>query len=123
MIKAMLIAGCGGFVGTCGRYLVGRLCACMWHGAFPMGTFLVNIIGCFVIGLLFGMLEKTQLLTPGHSVLLVTGFCGGFTTFSAFADDMWTLVTKGDWTTFGLYLAASVVLGVLLVWAGRAVVR
>ena len=49
MIKAMLIAGCGGFVGTCGRYLVGKWCSGMFHGSFPMGTFLVNIIGCFII--------------------------------------------------------------------------
>ena len=56
MIKAMLIAGAGGFVGTCGRYLVGKWCSGMFHGAFPMGTFMVNIIGCFLIGLFFGLL-------------------------------------------------------------------
>lgn len=50
MFKMMLIAGCGGFVGTCGRYLVGKWCSGMWHGSFPMGTFMVNIIGCFIIG-------------------------------------------------------------------------
>lgn len=100
MIKAMLLAGCGGFVGTCGRYLVGKWCAGMWHGSFPMGTFLVNIIGCFIIGLFFGLLEKAHVMTPGENVLLITGFCGGFTTFSSFADDMWVLGSKGDWTTF-----------------------
>ena len=111
MIKAMLLAGCGGFVGTCGRYLVGKWCAGMWHGSFPMGTFLVNIIGCFIIGLFFGLLEKAHVMTPGENVLLITGFCGGFTTFSSFADDMWVLGSKGDWTTFILYLALSVILG------------
>ncbi len=64
MIKAMLIAGAGGFVGTCGRYLVGKWCAGMFHGPFPMGTFLVNIIGCFIIGLFFGLLEKAHVMTP-----------------------------------------------------------
>lgn len=58
MIKMMLLAGAGGFVGTCGRFLIGKWSSAMFHGAFPMGTFLVNIIGCFVIGLLFGLLEK-----------------------------------------------------------------
>ena len=96
----MLLAGCGGFVGTCGRYLVGKWCSGMWHGSFPMGTFLVNIIGCFIIGLFFGLLEKAHVMTPGENVLLITGFCGGFTTFSSFADDMWVLGSKGDWTTF-----------------------
>ena len=51
-----------------------------------MGTFLVNIIGCFLIGLFFGLLEKAHVMTPGENVLLITGFCGGFTTFSSFAD-------------------------------------
>lgn len=119
----MLIAGAGGFAGTCSRFLIGKWTADIYHGAFPMGTFLVNVIGCFIIGLLLGLIEKTHVMTPEENVLLITGFCGGFTTFSAFADDMWRLVHKGDWTTFGIYLATSVILGVLLVWAGRALVR
>ncbi|WP_289860138.1 CrcB family protein [uncultured Muribaculum sp.] len=86
-------------------------------------TFMVNIIGCFIIGLFFGLLEKAHVMTPGENVLLITGFCGGFTTFSSFADDMWVLGSKGEWSTCVLYLAASVVLGVLLVWAGRALIR
>ena len=57
----------------------------MWHGSFPMGTFMVNIIGCFIIGLFFGLLEKAEVMTAQENVLLITGFCGGFTTFSSFA--------------------------------------
>lgn len=95
MFKEIIIAGCGGFVGTAGRYLVGKWSSGMWHGAFPMGTFLVNIIGCFIIGLFFGLLEKAHVMTPSENVLLITGFCGGFTTFSSFADDMWVLGNKG----------------------------
>lgn len=123
MIKAMLLAGCGGFVGTCGRYLIGRWCAAMWHGSFPAGTFIVNMAGCLIIGLLIGLLERTRMMTPGAGVLLVTGFCGGFTTFSAFADDMWRLGSKGDWGICALYLALSVIIGVALVWGGRLLVR
>lgn len=123
MIKMMLIAGAGGFVGTCGRFLIGKWSGAMFHGSFPMGTFLVNVIGCFIIGLLFGLLERAHVMTAGENALLITGFCGGFTTFSSFADDMWVLGNKGDWSTFVLYLAASVICGVLLVWAGRALIR
>lgn len=123
MIKSMIIAGCGGFVGTCCRFLIGKWSSAMFHSSFPLGTFLVNIIGCFIIGLLFGLLEKANLMTPGKNVLLITGFCGGFTTFSTFADDMWELGSKGDWGTFAAYLAASVIIGILLVWAGRAIIR
>lgn len=123
MFREFFIAGCGGFVGAAGRYLVGKWSSAMWHGAFPMGTFLVNIIGCFIIGLLFGLLENVKVLTPSQNVLLITGFCGGFTTFSSFANDMWILGSKGDWGTFVLYLALSVIIGILCVWAGRAIIR
>ena len=123
MIKMMLIAGLGGFVGTCGRFLVGKWCAGLFHGPFPMGTFLINIIGCFLIGLFLGFLEKNHVMTAEENVLLITGVCGGFTTFSTFATDRWLLGNKGDWPLAALYLAASVILGVLLVWGGRAIVR
>lgn len=119
----MLLAGAGGFVGTCGRFLVGRCCSALWNGAFPLGTLLVNLIGCFLIGLLYGLVEKTDLMTSTESALLITGFCGGFTTFSAFADDMWQLTSKGEWPTLLLYLSASILLGFLLVIAGRALIR
>lgn len=123
MFKELLIAGCGGFVGTVGRYLVGKWSSSMWHGLFPLGTFIVNMIGCFLIGLFFGLLQNTKLLPPSHNFLLITGFCGSFTTFSTFAYDMWILGSKGFWGTFALYLTMSVIIGILLVWAGRAIIR
>ena len=88
-----------------------------------MGTFLVNIIGCFLIGIFFGLLERAHVMTPGENVLLITGFCGGFTTFSSFDEDMWVIGNIGNWGTFALYLGMSVVFGILLVWAGRAIIR
>ena len=123
MIKMMLLAGAGGFVGTCGRFLINKWSSNIYSGTFPLGTFLVNIIGCFVFGLLFGLFEKYHVVTSGESTLLITGFCGGFTTFSTFANDMWVMGSKGDWSTCVFYLAASVITGVLLVWAGRALIR
>ena len=86
MFKAMIIAGCGGFIGTCLRFLTGKLAQHLCHTPFPWGTFTVNIVGSFIIGILFGMAEKTHLISPSMNVLLITGFCGGFTTFSSFAD-------------------------------------
>lgn len=119
----MLLAGCGGFIGTCGRFLVGRMCASIWRDPFPIGTLTVNTLGCFLIGLFLGMLEKNHLLSSNEGALLITGFCGGFTTFSAFADEIWRLGAKGDWWASILYLSISVILGVLCVWGGRALVR
>ena len=123
MLKAMLIAGLGGFVGTCLRFLTGKLCHVITASAFPYGTFAVNMLGSFIIGIFFGMAEKTNLISPQMNVLLITGFCGGFTTFSSFADDMYLMVQQKQWLWFGLYTGLSLLLGLLLVWLGRSVVK
>lgn len=123
MFKEIIIAGCGGFAGTAARYIVGRCTGNFWQGSFPLGTFVVNILGCFLIGLFFGLLEHAKVLNPNHIILLVTGFCGGFTTFSAFANEIWMLGSKGEWFILTLYLSLSVILGVLCVWGGRALIR
>lgn len=123
MIKMMLIAGAGGFVGTCCRYLVTRRCAMLFSGSWPLGTFLVNVVGCFVFGVLLGLFEKTQTVSTTESLLLVTGFCGGFTTFSAFAGEVCLLGDKGQFVTSLVYLLASVAIGVIMVIAGRALIR
>lgn len=123
MFKAMLIAGAGGFLGTCGRYLVGKLAHYIFSSPFPYGTFAVNIIGCFVIGLFFGLAEKTHLISSNMNIFLITGFCGGFTTFSSFSDDMYLLIQNKHWGYFSLYLGLSIVLGIILVWVGRNLIK
>ena len=123
MMKMMLLAGVGGFVGTCLRYLTGRLCHLWSLGGFPLGTFVVNVVGCFVIGALLGLAEQRNLLSPTMNVMLVTGFCGGFTTFSSFADDIFLLMQQRSWMLLTLYAGMSLVLGVAMVWLGRAVVK
>lgn len=121
MIKMMLIAGAGGFLGTCGRFLVNRWCAAFSHGPFPLATFIVNLVGCFLFGLFFGWLQRHGMLSSAQNALLVTGFCGGFTTFSTFASEIWTMSNRGDLVLSLVYLFASVALGVALVWLGRAI--
>ena len=123
MIKAMLIAGLGGFMGTCLRYLTGRLCHLWELGGFPLGTFVVNIVGSFIIGALLGFAERNNFITPTMNVLLVTGFCGGFTTFSSFADDIFLLMQQRNWTIFAIYTSLSIILGVFFVWIGRSAVK
>lgn len=123
MIKAMLIAGCGGFVGTCLRYLTGKLCEQLSHGGgFPWGTFVVNVVGSFLIGVLFGLAEERGLLSSQMSLLLITGFCGGFTTFSTFADDMFLMLGRNQWALFVAYVVGSLALGLTMVWLGRKVI-
>lgn len=123
MFKAMIIAGFGGFIGTCLRFLTGKLCHVLSSSAFPWGTFAVNVIGSFAIGIFFGLAEKHNLISQSMNVFLITGFCGGFTTFSSFADDIYLLLQQKQWTLFGLYVGLSLVLGVLLVWFGRWVAK
>lgn len=123
MFKAMLIAGIGGFIGTCGRYLMGKAAHLLLPSLFPYGTFAVNVIGCFLIGIFFGLAEKTHLLSPNMNLFLITGFCGGFTTFSSFSDDMYLLLQNRHWSIFSLYLGLSILLGLLMVWAGRSLIK
>lgn len=123
MFKAMIIAGLGGFIGTCLRFLTGRFFHFVGATAFPWGTFTVNIIGSFVIGIFFGLAEKTHLISASMNVFLITGFCGGFTTFSSFADDMYLLLQQKHWLYFGLYVGLSFVLGLALVWLGRSLIK
>ena len=119
----MIIAGFGGFIGTCLRFLTGKLAHVITVSAFPWGTFAVNIIGSFVIGIFFGLAEKTHVISPSMNVFLITGFCGGFTTFSSFADDMYLLLQQKHWLYFGLYVGLSFILGLILVWLGRSLIK
>ncbi len=123
MFKAMIIAGLGGFIGTCLRFLTGKFFHAVTSSAFPWGTFSVNVIGSFVIGIFFGLAERSNVISPSMNVFLITGFCGGFTTFSSFADDMYLLLQQKHWLFFALYVGLSFLLGLALVWAGRTLVR
>ena len=121
MLKDMLLAGVGGFIGTCGRYVTARICTVLFPGTFSPGTLIVNIIGCLLIGLICGISERTGVISQAGNLFLVTGICGGFTTFSAFANEIWTMGGKDDVAAAVSYTAISVVAGIACVWAGRFV--
>ena len=123
MLKSMLMTGLGGFFGTCTRFLVGRLAQYLFTSPFPYGTFVVNVVGCFLIGIFFGLAERTQLISSGLNLFLITGFCGGFTTFSSFSHDTLVLMENRHWGYVALYVGVSVVLGIVMVWLGRSVVK
>lgn len=123
-MKQILLVGLGGAFGSIARYLIG---GAMLHRfpnlKFPLGTFTVNILGCLAIGLLAGLAEKRGVLSAEARLFLITGVCGGFTTFSAFANENLFLIRRSDAPLAMLYITASVVLGLIAVWIGFRLIR
>ena len=119
MIKDLLLVGLGGGVGSMLRFLTSRLSARFISSEWTLvGTFIANIVGCFLIGLLAGWLLPNLGKNENWSLLLITGFCGGYTTFSAFAIENLQLWQSGHSFLFILYIFFSISLGVLAVWGG-----
>jgi CrcB protein len=122
-MKVLFIIALGGAIGSASRYGVQSYIYKLYPFAFPMGTFLVNIIGCLLIGIFYGLSEKGNMLTPEWRLFLTTGFCGGFTTFSTFAVENVNLLKNSDFLYFGLYILGSVVLGITGVYAGIWIIK
>ena len=117
MLRNIILVAAGGAVGSALRFILSWAVDRYWHQAFPLATFIVNILGCFAIGVLITKLEQYQVhatLRP----LLITGLCGGFTTFSAFSAENLALLQQHQPIMLIAYITASVILGVLAVWAG-----
>lgn len=122
MIRQILLVALGGSLGSVARYLCHRWMLMIFPHAFPVGTFLVNITGCFLIGLFWGLPFKTA-EADYLKLFLMTGLCGGFTTFSAFTLEGIGLIRDQKTGLFLLYVAASVLLGLVATWAGMRLVR
>ena len=118
LLKNLLLVGLGGGLGSMVRFLCQKY-VYEWHPHhFPFGTFIVNIAGCFLIGIFYALADREQWLSPQWRVLLTTGFCGGFTTFSSFAFENISLLKHGEIGYLLLYTLGSVVLGIAACWAG-----
>ncbi len=117
-MKAMLIVALGGALGCVARYKCGAVVLHHTFGwKFPLGTFLVNVLGCLIAGLLIGLAENHDFLTPELRLLAFTGFLGGFTTFSAFGVETVSLLQKGEPAIAAAYVALSVACGLAALWA------
>lgn len=122
MFKTILLIGTGGFVGSVSRYLLTKFVAIKWPMAFPLGTFAVNTLGCFLIGIIMGLSFQYTISTQTR-LLLATGFCGGFTTFSTYSLEIFDLYQRGEAGVSLLYLFGSIILGLLSIWLGMWIVR
>lgn len=118
MLKSVLLVGLGGFLGSSSRYLTSLWVHKIGLNSLPLGTFTVNIIGCILIGMIFGLSEKWEWFQADWRLFLATGFCGGYTTFSTFSLENIELLQNGQYVGFGLNAFLSVGLGMLGVLAG-----
>lgn len=122
MLKNVLLVFVGGGFGSVLRYIIGKYLNNTESG-IPYGTFAANILGSLLIGIILGLALKNNTLSQNHTLLLATGFCGGFTTFSTFAYENHIFLKAGDFTSFAIYSIASFVLGFLAVFAGMFLVK
>jgi len=122
MSKIILI-GLAGFIATLSRYWMSDVVAKRYGETFPMGTLVVNLIGCFLVGLLFYLLQERYLVNQTVRTVVLIGFIGGFTTFSSFGLQTFTLLQDGEFGLAVLNLIASNFVGLFLIWAGYSLAR
>ena len=116
----ILIIGTGSFIGGVARFLTSRLVHNLSFSStsFPLGTFIVNITGCFLIGLFYGLAEKGHLMNDEWRMFLTVSLCGGFTTFSAFAGENVSFIKESNFLLFLIYTGLSVFTGVAATYLG-----
>ena len=121
-MKNLILVFIGGGFGSALRYVIGKWLNSTESG-IPYGTFAANILGSLIIGIILGIAAKNSSLSQNHTLLLATGFCGGFTTFSTFAYENHVFLKSGDFASFAVYTLASFVVGFLAVFFGIYIVK
>ena len=122
-MKSILVIWLGGGLGSVLRYLMQIGISRLFTVSFPAGTFIVNITGCFIIGVLYGIANRYSWLTIEWRLFHITGICGGYTTFSSFSYEGITLFRQENYLYFFLYTILSVVIGLLATLGGTYVVK
>lgn len=123
MVRILLFIGSGSFIGGVSRYLASRYIQESIISSFPFGTFVVNIVGCFLIGLFYGISERGDVFSLETRLFLTVGFCGGFTTFSTFSNENLAMIRDGSIMQVALYSGGSVFLGILATYLGNLMIK
>ena len=122
-MKSFLLVFLGGGIGSSCRFLISNIINHSFKSFHYLGTFSVNVIGCIIVGIVMGFLQKDNNFNQNYLLLFSSGFCGGFTTFSAFANENLDLIKNGNFSVFFLYVISSVIFGIAAAYLGYLIVK
>lgn len=123
MFRNLLLIGIGSCTGGIARFLCQQFVQKNYPASLPLGTLGVNVIGCFIIGIIYGLGNRGNILSPELRLLMATGFCGGYTTFSSFAYENISMIQDGEFFYTALYILLSLIIGFAAVYAGIMLIK
>ena len=123
MWKTLFYVAIGSIIGGVSRFLLQQFIQRRVESVFPYGTLVVNLVGCFVIGIIIGLADKGNLMSPQARIFWATGICGGFTTFSSFISENYNMLRGGELLSTFIYLSVSIVVGLMAAGLGILLVK
>ena len=123
MRRTIVYVAIGSAIGGVGRFLLQQFIQKRVESTFPYGTLYVNLIGCFIIGIVVGLADKGNVLSPQGRIFLAAGFCGGFTTFSSFISENRSMLQGGELLNTFIYISVSVIVGLIATTLGIFLIK